>query len=221
MACIVFDLDGTLVDSSRDLLAAANARFEAAGFAPPLTPKDRLTALKGGRAMLSLGAKRLGTKDATSFAEENYAPFLEHYRAHICDHTALYPDAEDALHALKAEGFKLAICTNKPEELALLLLEQLGALALFDAIIGVKPDKPRKPDPAPLIEVIEKCGGRTDAAILIGDSIVDYQCARAAGVDILLMEIDDKVREAEAKGAPRISEFRALPGWLLDWKQNK
>ena len=122
MRCVVFDLDGTLADTSADLLAAANACLPRAC----LGPEDALKAFHGGRAMLRLGFDRLGLDWTEAEVDAAYPVLLEAYRGGIATHTRLYPGAMAAVEGLKTAGFAVSICTNKPEELAELLLSALG-----------------------------------------------------------------------------------------------
>ena len=114
MRCVVFDLDGTLADTSEDLLAAANACLPRAC----LGPEDALTAFHGGRAMLRLGFTRLGQDWTEADVDAAYPRLLEAYGAAIAVHTRLYPGAMEAVEELKGAGFAVSICTNKPEGLA-------------------------------------------------------------------------------------------------------
>ena len=127
MRCVVFDLDGTLADTSADLLAAANASLPV----PVLGPKDALTAFHGGRAMLRLGFTRLGRDWTEAEVDAAYPVLLEAYRQGIAVHTRLYPGAMEAVENLRRQGFKVSVCTNKPEGLAEELLRQLGVRGLF------------------------------------------------------------------------------------------
>ncbi len=110
MRCVVFDLDGTLADTSADLLAAANASLPRAC----LGPEDALTAFHGGRAMLRLGFERLGMDWSEAEVDAAYPVLLEAYRGGIATHTRLYPGAMAAVESLRREGFAVSICTNKP-----------------------------------------------------------------------------------------------------------
>lgn len=184
MAVVVFDLDGTLADTAGDLLAAANACFAARGLEAPLTLADAAIAFQGGRAMLRAGAARLGL-DPEAVAEDDFAALLDHYAAAIDTHTRLYPGTVAMLDALRAQGYALAICTNKPEALAEVLLTRLGIRDRFASLIGADTLPTRKPDPAPYHAAVAGAGG--GASILIGDTVTDARTARAAGVPVVLV----------------------------------
>ena len=186
MGTVVFDLDGTLADTSADLLAAANACFRGLGHGDMLDAGDTLTAFHGGRAMLRLGFSRLsGYTEAD--VDIQYPVLLAAYSEAIDTHTTLYPGAVTAVTALRDAGFALAICTNKPEALAETLTRRLGIRSLFGALIGADTLPVRKPDPAPLYEAIARVGGDPSRALLIGDTRTDRDTGRAAGVPVALV----------------------------------
>ena len=197
MKTVVFDLDGTLADTSADLLAAANACFTALGHAAPLDAGDALTAFHGGRAMLRLGYSRLrpdlaATEPAIEVeveaeVERQYPQLLAHYSEAICEHTRLYPGTLVALEALRTQGYALSICTNKPEALAEELLRRLGVRGLFGTLVGADTLPVRKPDPAPYIAAVERLGGRVAASMLVGDTQTDRLTGLAAGVPVALV----------------------------------
>lgn len=190
MATVVFDLDGTLADTSGDLLAAANAVFREWGHGDVLnhaTPSDRSTAMKGGKAMLRLGLDRLHGSVDEARVEEGYQPLLNAYRASISAQTYMFPGAVAAVERLLAAGHRTAVCTNKPEALAQSLLSNLGVRDLFGSLIGADTLPVRKPDPAPLRRAVELAGGVMDGAVLIGDTVTDRTCAQNAGVPCLMV----------------------------------
>ncbi len=188
MRSIVFDLDGTLADTSGDLVAAANVCFRQMGAGDLLSAQeDAGTALQGGRAMLALGLERMGHVPDPAVLDRYYPVLLDAYERAIDTHTVFYPGALDAVEALRLGGFKVAICTNKPERLARLLLANMGALDLFDALIGADTLAVRKPDPEPLREAARRAGGDPARCLLVGDTITDHTTARAAGVPSVLV----------------------------------
>lgn len=185
---VVFDLDGTLADTSADLIAAANACFEARGQGALLDPvADAATAFRGGRAMLRLGLERRGAPWDEADVDADYPVLLAAYGEAIDVHTRLYPGALEAVERLLAAGDKVGICTNKPEALAETLLRRLGVRDLFGALIGADTLPVRKPDPAPLFETVARLGGARAKSVLIGDTVTDRETSRAAGVVSILV----------------------------------
>ncbi|GIT92883.1 phosphoglycolate phosphatase [Jannaschia pagri] len=186
---VIFDLDGTLCDTSGDLLAAANvalARLDRPERLDPARTEDKATALRGGRAMLRLALSRSGPVDET-LVDAGYRPLLEAYGAAIAEHTEFYPGARDAVARLRDRGDGVAICTNKPEGLAVNLMAELGATDLFDALVGADTLPVRKPDPAPLVEAVRRIGGDMGRTVLIGDTETDRKTSAAAGVPSILV----------------------------------
>lgn len=214
MPTIVFDLDGTLADTSGDLIAAANAVFRGDGHGDVLDPvADALTAFSGGRAMLRLGYGRAGLGGGESRVDADYARFLGVYADMIDVHTRLYPGAMDAVEALKATGYRVAVCTNKPEVLARVLLGRLGVLDAFGSLVGADTLPVRKPDPAPFRASVERAGGDPLRALLVGDTVTDRDTARAAGVPCILVSFGPLGADGAAALAPTalLSDYGALP----------
>lgn len=214
MRTVIFDLDGTLADTSRDLIDAANACFRALGAGDLLDPvADAATAFRGGRAMLTLGlARRDGAADE-ALVDAQYPAFLRYYEAEIDRHTALYPGAMEAVETLRAQGYATGICTNKPEGLADLLLTRLGVRDSFASLIGADTLPTRKPDPAPYRAAVERAGGDVASSVLIGDTVTDRETARAASVPVVLVTFGptgDAVAELEPEAL--LPHFADLPG---------
>lgn len=188
MRTVIFDLDGTLADTSGDLIAAGNAAMAAMGYAPQLERgRDDPTALRGGRAMLTLSFERLGHAAPEPEIDRGYPILLEAYGQAIDVHTVMYPGAVAAVEALRADGIRVGVCTNKPEGLAETLLTRLGVRGLFGSLIGADTLPTRKPDPAPFVASVERAGGDVARSLLVGDTVTDRETARAAGVPSVLV----------------------------------
>ncbi|MDK8872170.1 HAD-IA family hydrolase [Paracoccus sp. SSJ] len=218
---VVFDLDGTLADTSGDLIAAANACFQARGLGPLLDPvEDALIAFHGGRAMLRAGYGRLPADRLLppGAEDEDYPRLLVHYGKAIAVHTRLYPGTEAALEQLAAAGHRLAVCTNKPAALAETLLRQLGIRDRFAAMIGADTLPVRKPDPRPYAAAVETAGGTVARSFLVGDTETDRKTAAAAGVRVALVAFGPE-GEALRRLAPEamLAHFDDLPGLAADW----
>lgn len=187
MRCVIFDLDGTLADTSGDLIAAANACFRGLGLGDLLDPaKDAGTALRGGRAMLRLGFSRVsGFGEAEVDAQ--YQVLLDHYARDIDRYSKMYPGAMEAISDLKEAGYAVGICTNKPEALAEDLMRRLGVRDAFGSLVGADTLPVRKPDPEPLREAARRAGGDPDKMVLVGDSDTDRNTSAAAGCPSILV----------------------------------
>ncbi|QPM89264.1 HAD-IA family hydrolase [Pseudooceanicola algae] len=187
MRAVIFDLDGTLADTSGDLLAAANCCFRDMGLGDLLGVADAGTAMRGGRAMLRLGLTRAGQGADEALIDRQYPHLLAAYDQQIALHTHFYPGALEAVQRLKDDGYAVAVCTNKPEALARKLLMELGALDNFDALVGADTLPVRKPDPAPLREAARLAGADPTRCCLVGDSDTDRNTSLAAGVPSILV----------------------------------
>lgn len=218
---VVFDLDGTLADTSGDLVAAANACFRARGLGDLLDPvADALIAFHGGRAMLRAGYGRMSddTLLPPGAEDEDFDSLLSHYGAAIAVHTRLYPGVEAALDRLAVDGHRLAVCTNKPEALAETLLRELGIRDRFGAMIGADTLPVRKPDPRPYQAAVEGAGGTVAQSFLVGDTETDRKTAAAAGVRVALVSFGPE-GEAISRLAPEVllAHFDQLPAIARDW----
>jgi len=214
MQTVIFDLDGTLADTSGDLIAAANACFVDLGWGGLLDPvRDAGTALRGGRAMLTLGFERNGAEGQAAAADmdAHYQKLLAHYGTNIDTHTTLYPHAMEAIGNLKAEGYRVGICTNKPEGLARLLLTRLGVLKEFHSLIGADTLPTRKPDTAPYVAAVEQAGGSVERSLLVGDTMTDRQTSLNAGVPSVLVTFGPGAEDVKAMDPEALlSDYRHL-----------
>ncbi len=206
MKCVIFDLDGTLADTSADLIEAANACFRARGLGDQLDEtEDRLAAFHGGRAMLRLGFARSG-QGGEEAVERTFSEFLDRYREGIDARTVLFPDAVAAVDALSDAGYRVGICTNKPEELADLLLGRLGVRDRFASLVGADTLAVRKPDPKAFLEAVARASGNPALSMLVGDTETDVRTARAAGVPVALVSFGP-----EGEGVARLEPDALLP----------
>ncbi|WP_019515075.1 HAD-IA family hydrolase [Sphingomonas sp. Mn802worker] len=184
-AIVGFDLDGTLVDTSRDLAASVNHTLAAAGRAQ--LPVERITTMVGGgaRKMLAQALDATGGDEAGEL-DALHDVLLDHYAAHICVDSVPYAGIVDALDSLRARNVTLGIVTNKLERFTRPLLDQLRLADRFAAIISgdTLGAGMTKPLPAPIHAMIERCGG--GRAAFVGDSIYDVSAAHAAGIPALV-----------------------------------
>ncbi len=218
---VVFDLDGTLVDTSADLIAAANACFRARGLGDLLDPAgDALTAFHGGRAMLNAGFARVGGDVLVppGAVEEDFPRLLDFYAQDIARHSRPYPGVEAALDALAAAGWRLTICTNKPEALAEQLLRLLNLRDRFGGLVGADTLPVRKPDPRPYHETVARAGGEVANSFLVGDTKTDHATARAAGVKVALVGFGPEGRGVSRLAPDAIlANYDDLPALARDW----
>ncbi|NDV85231.1 HAD hydrolase-like protein [Aurantimonas aggregata] len=184
----VFDLDGTLVDTAPDLTASLNYCLAAAGMDAVPLDLVRPHAGHGARVMLRQAYGWDGRPLGETEEDEQLSRFLEHYEANIAVQSRPFPGALDAMERLAAGGFTLAVCTNKHERLAVLLLSELGMAYRFAAICGADTFARRKPDPLHLTGTIDRSFGKPAGSIMIGDTITDIATARAAGVASVLVD---------------------------------
>ena len=213
MRTVIFDLDGTLADTSGDLIAAANVCFREMGAGDVLCPRrDAGVALRGGRAMLSHGLTRLGRAGPADLIDQYYPVLLEAYARDIDRHTRLYPGAMAAVEQLRQDGFAVGICTNKPEALAETLLTRLGVRSAFAALLGADSLAVRKPDPEHLFETARRAGGDPARCLLVGDSDTDRNTARAAGAPCILVTFGPSGADMAAlEPEALLDDYRALP----------
>jgi phosphoglycolate phosphatase len=185
MLTIVFDLDGTLIDTAPDLIATLNLILAREGLVP--MPYDAARRLIGGgaRGMIERALRAEGRQCSTAEIDRMFGAFIEHYAAHIADASRPFPQLEAALDRLAAEGRRLAVCTNKLEWLSVRLLDTLGLARRFAAICGQDTFGVMKPDPEILLQTILRAGGNPADAIMVGDSGTDVRTARAAKVPVI------------------------------------
>jgi phosphoglycolate phosphatase len=205
---IIFDLDGTLVDTAGDLTASLNHALGTLGRPPIDPPAVRAMVGHGARKLLERGLAATGEL-TPGLVEAGVAPFLQHYAAHIAVHSRPFDGVEQALSTLEADGLRLAVCTNKPVALAEALVAELGWAGRFRALLGADSRPWKKPDPRHLTDTLAAAQGRS--AIFVGDSRTDADTARAAGVPLVLVSFGYSTDPVETLGADAlIHHFDAL-----------
>jgi phosphoglycolate phosphatase len=218
---LVFDLDGTLVDTAPDLIGATNHAISSLGLGPADPARQR--------RMVSFGARRM-IEDALTDAchtlvgdslEPLHQMFLQHYEGNIARHSRVFESVGQELERLKLAGARLAVCTNKRESLSHQLLSEVGLLPLFDAIAGIDTLGRCKPHGSHVLGTVRLAGGDPARAVMIGDSENDIKSARAAGVPVIACDFgysDPPVETFQPDAL--ISHFRDFPAALaLLWQE--
>ena len=214
-AAILFDLDGTLVDSLPDLRQAVNRLLGDLGRPPVSAAELRLWVGDGAAILVERALTATGGMPADG-AKAMLGRFLAHYRGHTADESRPYPGVVDTLESLRRRGHPLGVCTNKPTALSLEMLQTLDLLPYFQAVVGGDGVAARKPDPGHLRATLEAMGCAGAKALMVGDSANDVVAARAAAMPVVVVAfgycrgdprdlgadvvIDDFARLAEAVG---------------------
>jgi len=214
---IVFDLDGTLIDTAPDLLDSLNHCLEIARMQRVEETQLRRYVGMGGKVMIERAFTAQGKPLAEDRLAELLVVFLEHYTQNIPGRSLMFPGVEQALGRFAAAGYLLAVCTNKYESMSRKLLEALDIANRFAAICGQDTFAFRKPDPRHLTETIRLTGGDPDRAVMVGDSRTDIDTAKAAGIPVVAVDFgytDRHVREFEPSKV--ISHFDELTPALAE-----
>ena len=209
---IVFDLDGTLIDTAPDLIDTLNVIFAREGL-PPVPYEAARNAIGGGaKAMIARGVEAEGRSFSTQKLDQMFADFIAYYSDHVADRSQAFPGLVDLLDALAARGCRFAVCTNKLEQLSVLLLRELKLADRFVAICGQDTFGIQKPDPEILRRTVAAAGGTIQHAVMIGDLNTDIRTARAAGVPVVAVDFGYSERPIAEFGPDRIiSHFAELP----------
>lgn len=179
MDLLIFDLDGTLIDSKLDLAHAANATRRHMGM--PAIENERVYSYVGNGAPVLI-RRVLGADATEAQVEEALEFFLEYYRDHMLDYTVLYPGVREALDRLRHAGVPMAVLTNKPVRISRAIVEGLGAAGHFRQVYGGNSFDFKKPHPIGVETLMQECGTVRERTMMVGDSSVDIQTARNAGV---------------------------------------
>jgi len=214
---VVFDLDGTLIDTAPDLIDSLNHALASAGVPPVDYVAHRTHAGFGGRVMIERAFQAHRLDLSAERLERLQEAFLDHYTSQIPGRSSPFPGVLEAMGELRAAGYLLAICTNKPVRLAVSLMQALALEKEFAAICGADTFEFRKPDPRHLTETIRLAGGDAERAVMVGDSRTDIDTAKAAGIPVVAVDFgytDRHVREFEPSVV--ISGFAALTVGLVE-----
>ena len=209
---VVFDLDGTLVDTAPDLINALNFVLDREGMPPVPLHSARNMIGQGARKLIERGLEVEGRAASIEDITRLTRDFIDYYAVHIADHSRPFEGLESALDELTARGCRFAVCTNKLEWLSKLLLDRLGLSSRFSAICGADTFGVSKPDPVFLRETIARAGGHPSAAIMVGDAGPDIGVARRAGIPVIGVAFGyTEVPIAELKPDLVIDRMRDLP----------
>jgi phosphoglycolate phosphatase len=209
---IVFDLDGTLVETAPDLISALNYVLDREGLAPVPLHAARNMIGAGARKLIERGLEVEGRAMSVEDINRLTSDFIDYYADHIADASRPFDGLEGALDDLERQGYRFAVCTNKLEWLSKRLLDQLGLSARFAAICGADTFGVSKPDPAILRETVARAGGQISTAIMVGDAGPDVGVARRAGIPVIGVEFGyTDVPMAELKPDRLIGHMGDLP----------
>ncbi|MGA7790531.1 MAG: HAD-IA family hydrolase [Xanthobacteraceae bacterium] len=212
MLTVVFDLDGTLIDTAPDLIATLNLILEREGMAAVDFDAARRMIGGGARGMIERALVAEGRASSKSELDRMLGAFIEHYAAHIADRSRPFPDVETTLVHLAGAGHRLAVCTNKLEWLSVRLLDTLNLSRHFATICGQDTFGVQKPDPQMLRLTIERAGGEARRAIMVGDSATDIRTSRAATVPVIAVDFGySEVPIATLEPDRIIGSFTQLP----------
>ncbi len=201
---ILFDLDGTLIDSVPDLAGALNALLEEEGFDPVSEAQVREMVGDGVEKLVARGFAACGQELRDDELKERVPLFMALYEPRATLKTRLYPQVAETLKSLQADGIKLAVLTNKPKGAAGLILDGLQIGSCFDVIIGGDSGLPKKPEPAVVFTALKELGTAAEEALFVGDSPADVGAARAAEVPVVVVSYGYTKVPAEELGADQV-----------------
>jgi phosphoglycolate phosphatase len=212
---LAFDLDGTLIDTAPDLVAAQNAVLAEEGLPPVPIELARHMVGHGAGAMLDKGFAAAGVELQPVRRSELIDRFVEIYRGHIARDSRPFEGCVDALEMLAGDGATLVVCTNKRTSLSTQLLEALDMSRLFAAVVGADAAPAPKPDARHLLFTIEEADGDPDMALMIGDSRTDLDAARNAGIPVALVSFGySDVPQRDLGADAVLDNYSELAGWV-------
>ncbi len=184
---VVFDLDGTLIDSAGDIADALNTALRQSGLEPFSDAEVRLMVGGGARVLVERVLNVRELSGDAALAQRLYANFMEVYQTASVARTTVYDNGRELLGELRRQGIKLAICTNKPAGITEDVLAKLDLRGSFEVVVGGTDSRPKKPHPAMLLAALSALGVDPDYAVMIGDSAADVGAARAANVPVVVV----------------------------------
>lgn len=201
---VIFDLDGTLVDTAPDLMRATNHVLQGMGRRALAMDEVRAFVGHGARALLTRGLAATGGMPDTYDVEADYKRFVDYYARNIAVGSTPFPGVVALLDRLKDEGYGLGVCTNKLEGLSVQLLDALGLSKYFGSVVGPDTLGIAKPDPKPFFEAVERLNLESPRAIMVGDSETDVLTARNAGVGVIAVPFGYTPRPVAEFGPDRL-----------------
>ena len=210
-ACVIFDVDGTLIDTAPDLLNTLNVIMAGIGRRALDLDEVRHAVGHGAKALIRNGADLTGDPVDEDTVDALFQQYLAYYSANIVVNTKPFPGAVSVLETLKGKGIKLAVCTNKLGSLTHQLLGALNLNSYFDVIVASDTFEKMKPDPMGILNIMKETGAAPGATLFIGDSKTDLDAARAAGVDVVLVDFGySKIPVDQLKPDAIVSDLRDI-----------
>lgn len=215
---ILFDLDGTLVDSAPDLAASMNVLLVRRGRSEIPLDDVRHMVGRGAKVLMERGMAATGQAASAAEIDEMFDEFLDYYLAHIADLSQPFPGVREALDRLQNAGCVLGVCTNKPEAASIKLLEILNLDAYFGSVVGGDTLTVRKPDPEHVLETMRRLDGDLTSTVMVGDSHPDIAAAQAAGMPVVAVTFGYTSEPVQTFGPDRvIDHFDELNAALADF----
>ncbi|MDH3620060.1 MAG: phosphoglycolate phosphatase [Gammaproteobacteria bacterium] len=205
-SAVVFDLDGTLADTAADIREAVVRALAAEGLPPVDVASVRLMIGGGPRLLVERVLHRLHVDTDDQLVSRLAERFHAEYVRQGNQFSTLFPGVENTLKTLHSAGIRVGLCSNKPDDLCRMLVRNFTLEEYFDEILGSGGELPRKPDPAPLLSIIERLGVPLDDVLYVGDSETDVTTARNAGVSVMLVKHGYTLRAASQLGADAVIE---------------
>jgi len=214
---IVWDLDGTLVDSAPDLASALNTVLDKRGFFTHSIDVVRSMIGNGVPKLVERGFNAVGIRPDPAQLDELIAMFVKEYKACATDNTRPYPGVVEALQEIHSMNIPMGVCTNKPEAFTQQILGGLGLAGYFSSVVGGDTTSTRKPDPQPVLACLRGLVSEPVSSLMIGDSVHDVHAAHAAGVTVGVVPWGYRSAPVEELGADFVlRDLAALPGMILE-----